>query len=77
MLFEGQICRIGQKERCEATGCEWKKHFNHNCWLRPPEVKIKIIVPKTKKTNLKEEEVLINKIKTPSQDDWIKKIKTI
>lgn len=108
MLFEGQICRIGQKERCEATGCEWKKHFNHNCWLRPPEVKVKLnfvpaedtkpfyprrrkkgkvvkdekkytevknIVPKVK--NLKEEENFINKISTPSQDDWIKKIKTI
>ena len=46
MLFEGQICRIGQKERCEATDCEWKKHFNHNCWLRPKEPEVKEEVKK-------------------------------
>lgn len=71
-------CRIGQNKRCESTGCEWKKHFNQKCWLIPIEFNNNKITPKTKhKTNLKEEEILINKIKTPYQDDWIKKIKTI
>lgn len=36
---------------------------------------VKNIVPKVK--NLKEEENFVNKISTASQDDWIKKIKTI
>jgi hypothetical protein len=33
------FCRIGQKERCSATKCEWKKTFGNYCWLRPPETK--------------------------------------
>jgi len=70
-----EFCRIGQKDRCKDTGCEWKKVFNHYCNLRPPEVKIKIAV--SKKDKIKEGDNFIDEIKIPSQDDWIKKIKTI
>lgn len=38
-LNEIEFCRIGQKQRCGTTKCEWKKAFNHYCWLREPEVK--------------------------------------
>jgi len=33
------MCSIGQTERCEATGCEWKKVFNQYCWERSSPVK--------------------------------------
>ena len=41
------MCSIGQTERCEATGCEWKKVFGIYCWQRSPEVKaeVKVVTP--------------------------------
>ncbi len=56
------MCRIGQKNRCDATGCEWKKVFGQKC---------SVSLSKT------EERYFTTKIKTAGQDDWIKKIKTL
>jgi hypothetical protein len=42
MILGDKACAIGQKERCQATGCEWKKAFNQYCWLRKPEIKIEV-----------------------------------
>lgn len=25
------LCRIGQNERCDAIGCEWRKAFGNSC----------------------------------------------
>ena len=36
------MCSIGQTERCEATGCEWKKVFNQYCWERSPVKAVKV-----------------------------------
>ena len=111
---EFDTCRIGQKCRCSSTGCEWKKVFNHFCWLRTNNKVVSSYVPaedvkpffakkkKKKKGKVIKEELkyteinplrnnpipvvsqtgkkdidFSNKITTASQDDWLKKIKTI
>jgi len=37
---EHEGCRIGQKDRCGSTGCEWKKVFGNSCSvIDKPEIK--------------------------------------
>jgi hypothetical protein len=110
-MFDTQqkICRIGQQDRCDKTGCEWRKCFGNSCSVvEKPEIKFvpaedtkpfytrrrkkgrvvkdekkyteikKVVEPKpTLTTKPKIKELDFSKITIASQDDWLKKIKTI
>jgi 5-methylcytosine-specific restriction endonuclease McrA len=46
------MCIIGQKDRCDSTGCEWIKGFGYHCTFRtrldrPPFIE-SVIYPKTR-----------------------------
>lgn len=75
-------CKIGQKDRCKKTGCEWKKSFRHCCSNGYREEKI--LVNKKPERVVKKENFPIekgdgiwNKIGTVKSDPWISKIKTL
>lgn len=80
-------CRIGQLDRCNLTGCEWKKIFQGYCWLTPTNVEINFRKSREKEEKKVEKikiynipinvkEVIVeNTFKVLRQDDWIKKIK--
>jgi len=106
-MFDTQqkICRIGQQDRCDKTGCEWRKCFGNSCSVvDKPEIKFvpaediepfynrrrkkgRVVKDEKKYTEIKKvveptlttkpKELDFTKIKTASQDDWLKKIKTI
>lgn len=106
-MFDTQqkICRIGQQDRCDKTGCEWRKCFGNSCSVvEKPEIKFvpaedtkpfytrrrkkgRVVKDEKKYTEIKKvveptlttkpKELDFTKIKTASQDDWLKKIKTI
>ena len=84
--MEYQWCRIGQLDRCNSTGCEWKKVFQGYCNLIPTNVEInfrksreKVAEEKSfKQVKVQNFELLNeskNEFKIVSQDDWINKIK--
>lgn len=80
-------CRIGQLNRCNSTGCEWKKVFQGYCQLTPTNVETNFRKSKEKefktieKIKILNTPILVKEItaenifQLPKQDDWIKKIK--
>ena len=67
---ENKICRIGQLDLCNGSGCEWKKVFGNYCWeniaiTRDPEKPKEAKAPKATPPKVRETQIIPPKPLTP------------